>query len=144
MKPFFERYIRPGTDDVPLARLLAPFGVKYSDARKAETPAGRQPERDGNDMDWRRCTRAAPPTWQACRRATCWWPSASLRVTGNPANLDTLLGRYAVGAKVAIPAPPRRTDDVCGRAGATAYQGVNGPAAGAPKKATGPKRPSAA
>jgi predicted metalloprotease with PDZ domain len=49
MKPFFERYIR-GTDDVPLARLLAPFGVKYSDVRKAQKASlDVNLGRDGND-----------------------------------------------------------------------------------------------
>jgi predicted metalloprotease with PDZ domain len=38
LKRFFDRYIR-GTEDVPLAELLAPFAVNYADVRKSAKPS---------------------------------------------------------------------------------------------------------
>src|SRR5690606_28144180 len=38
LKRFFDRYIH-GTEDVPLAKLLAPFGVVLSDERKNAKPS---------------------------------------------------------------------------------------------------------
>jgi predicted metalloprotease with PDZ domain len=66
-----------------------------------------------------------------------------LRVTGT--NLDTLLGRYAVGAKVAIHA--FRRDELMTFAAVLQGDRVPGVSLAllpASKKATGPKRPSAA
>ncbi|HEV7814089.1 MAG TPA: peptidase M61, partial [Janthinobacterium sp.] len=50
LKSFFERYIR-GTADLPLEKLLAPFGVKFSDERKAGKPSlDVNLGRDGSDI----------------------------------------------------------------------------------------------
>jgi predicted metalloprotease with PDZ domain len=38
LKSIFERYVR-GTDDIPLAKLYAPFGVKVVDERKSSKPS---------------------------------------------------------------------------------------------------------
>jgi predicted metalloprotease with PDZ domain len=38
LKSMFERYVR-GTEDLPLAKLYAPFGVKLVDERKAAKPS---------------------------------------------------------------------------------------------------------
>ena len=38
LKPLFDRYVR-GTDDLPLAKLYAPFGVKLADERKNAKPS---------------------------------------------------------------------------------------------------------
>ena len=102
MKPFFERYIR-GTDDVPLARLLAPFGVKYSDARKAEKPSlDVNLGRDGNDAKLAQVHQGGAAHQAGLSAGDVLVALDGLRVTGNPANLDALLSRHAVGAEVAI------------------------------------------
>lgn len=145
MKPFFERYIR-GTDDVPLARLLAPFGVKYSDARKAEKASlDVNLGREGNDARLAQVHQGGAAHLAGLSAGDVLVAVDGLRVTGNPANLDTLLGRYAVGAKVAIHA--FRRDELM--TFAVVLQGDRVPGVSlallpAPKKATGPKRPSAA
>ncbi|GGZ02475.1 M61 family metallopeptidase [Pseudoduganella plicata] len=102
LKPFFEKYIR-GTEDVPLAKLLAPFGVKYTDERK-----GGKPSLDANiGRDGADCKLSAVHEGGAAHRAGL---SAGdllvaidgLRVTGNPSNLETLLGRYKVGETIEV------------------------------------------
>jgi predicted metalloprotease with PDZ domain len=143
MKPFFERYIR-GTDDVPLARLLAPFGVKYSDQRRAEKPSlDVTLGRDGNDAKLAQVHQGGAAHVAGLSAGDVLVAVDGLRVTGT--NLDTLLGRYAVGARVAIHA--FRRDELM--TFATILQGDRVPGVSlallpAPKKATGPKRPSAA
>jgi len=102
LKPFFEKYIR-GTEDVPLAKLLAPFGVKYTDERK-----GAKPSLDANiGREGADCKLSAVHEGGAAHRAGL---SAGdllvaidgLRVTGNPSNLESLLGRYKVGNTIEI------------------------------------------
>ncbi|WEF32734.1 M61 family metallopeptidase [Pseudoduganella chitinolytica] len=102
LKPFFEKYIR-GTEDVPLAKLLAPFGVKYTDERKGDKPSlDANIGREGAD-----CKLSAVHEGGAAHRAGL---SAGdllvaidgLRVTGNPSNLEGLLGRYKVGDTVQV------------------------------------------
>src|SRR5450830_1245010 len=142
MKPFFERYIR-GTDDVPLARLLAPFGVKYSDQRRAEKPSlDVNLGRDGSDAKLAQVHQGGAAHMAGLSAGDVLVAVDGLRVTGT--NLDTLLGRYAVGARVAIHA--FRRDELM--TFATVLQGDRVPGVSltllpAPKKATGPKRPSA-
>ncbi|GGC16076.1 M61 family metallopeptidase [Pseudoduganella buxea] len=101
-KAFFEKYIR-GTEDLPLAKLLAPFGIKYTDERKGDKPSfDANIGRDGAD-----CKLTAVHEGGAAHRAGL---SAGdllvaidgLRVTGNPSNLDNLLGRYRVGDTVQV------------------------------------------
>jgi len=102
LKPFFEKYIR-GTEDVPLAKLLAPFGVKYTDERK-----GAKPSLDANiGREGADCKLSAVHEGGAAHRAGL---SAGdllvaidgLRVTGNPSNLESLLGRYKVGDAIEV------------------------------------------
>ncbi|UGQ46963.1 M61 family metallopeptidase [Massilia endophytica] len=115
LRPFFEKYIR-GTEDVPLAKLLAPFGVKYSDERKPGKPSlDVNLGRDGAD-----CKLSSVHEGGAAHRAGL---SAGdllvaidgLRVTGNPANVDTLLARYSVGDTVEVHAF-RRDELMCFKA----------------------------
>ena len=49
LKSFFDRYVR-GTEDIPMAKLLAEFGVQYSDER-ANSKASLEVQlgREGND-----------------------------------------------------------------------------------------------
>lgn len=100
LKPFFEKYVR-GTDDLPLARLLAPFGVKYTDERKSAKPSlDINLGRDGND-----CKLSSVHEGGAAHRAGLSAGDLLVAVDGlrvTPANLDTLLGRYAVGARIEV------------------------------------------
>lgn len=104
MKPFFERYVR-GTSDLPLAKLLPPFGISYSDKRqdhKASLDVGLA--REGND-----CKLAHVHEDGAAQRAglsagDVLMALDGLRITMQNAkpNLDSLLAGYPVGATVQI------------------------------------------
>lgn len=101
-KPFFERYVR-GTDDLPLAKLLAPFGVRLADERKGDKPSldvgiGR----DGNDCKLSQVHEGGAAHLAGLSAGDVLVALDGLRVSGNPSNLDTLLGRYTVGTTVAI------------------------------------------
>ena len=100
MKPFFERYIR-GTDDVPLARLLAPFGVKYADQRKDQKPSlDVTLGRDGNDAKLSQVHHGGAAHQAGLSAGDVLVAVDGLRVTA--ANLETLLGRYGVGDQVNV------------------------------------------
>ena|GEM_PF-10184 len=100
MKPFFQRYIR-GTEDLPLAKLLAPFGVKYADQRK-----GGKPSLDvglgGADTRLAQVHEGGAAHLAGLSAGDALVALDGLRVSANPSNLETLLGRYPVGAAVAI------------------------------------------
>jgi predicted metalloprotease with PDZ domain len=102
LKSMFERYVR-GTEDLPLAKLFAPFDVKLADERK-----GSKPSLDagiGRDSGGARLTNVheGGPAHQAGLSAgDIVIALDGLRVNGNPSNLDALLGRYRVGDKVAV------------------------------------------
>ena len=103
LKRFFDQYLR-GTDDLPLARLLTPFGIAYSDNRK----------RHAASLD----VRVAPSTNRSgeCKLAHVYEGGAAhlaglsahdvlvaldgLRTTAS--NLDALLARYTVGDTVKV------------------------------------------
>jgi predicted metalloprotease with PDZ domain len=102
LKNIFERYIR-GTEDIPLAKLYAPFGVKVVEDRKSGKPsldAG-----IGREVAGAKLTQVHEGG--AAHRAGL---SAGdiliaidgLRVNGNPSNLDQLLARYRVGDTVTV------------------------------------------
>jgi predicted metalloprotease with PDZ domain len=102
LKPFFDKYVR-GTQDVPLAKLLQPFGVEYKEERQSGKPSlDVNLGRDGAD-----CKLAAVHEGGAAHLAGL---SAldllvaidGLRVSGNPANVDSLLARYKVGDTVQV------------------------------------------
>ena len=102
LKPFFERYIR-GTDDLPLARLLAQFGVKLADKRKDAKPSlDVHPGREGNDVKLAQVHEGGAAHRAGLSAGDVLVAIDGLRVAGNPANLDVLLGRYPVGASVEI------------------------------------------
>ncbi|MGZ5198220.1 MAG: M61 family metallopeptidase [Telluria sp.] len=102
LKTMFERYVR-GTEDLPLAKLFAPFGVKLVDERK-----GSKPSLDagiGRDAGGARLTgvHEGGPAHQAGLSAgDIVIALDGLRVNGNPSNLDALLCRYQVGDKVTV------------------------------------------
>jgi predicted metalloprotease with PDZ domain len=100
MKTFFQRYVR-GTADLPLAKLLAPFGVVYADERKSDKPSldvglGR----DGNDSKLTQVHEGGAAHRAGLSAGDILVALDGLRV--GPANLETLLGRYAVGATLEV------------------------------------------
>jgi len=140
----FDRWVR-GTEDLPLAKLYAGFGVKLVDERKggkASLDAG-----IGRDVLGAKLTQVHEGG--AAHRAGLSAQDVliaidGLRVNGNPANVDNLLCRYRVGDKVKVHAF-RRDElmefDVTLQGdrvpGITLSQAIAG------KKSTALKRPSA-
>ncbi|MBA5690443.1 M61 family metallopeptidase [Rugamonas apoptosis] len=100
LKSFFDKYVR-GTADLPLAKLLAPVGVKLADERKSAKPSlDVNPGRDGND-----CKLSAVHEGGAAHQAGLSAGDVLVAVDGlraTHANLDNLLARYAVGATVEV------------------------------------------
>ncbi|MBV8125717.1 MAG: M61 family metallopeptidase, partial [Paucibacter sp.] len=142
LKSFFEKYIR-GTEDLPLAKLLAPFGIKYSDERKSSKPSfDANVGRDGND-----CKLSAVHEGGAAHKGGLSAGDVLVAVDGlrvNATNLDNLLSRYAVGDSVEVHA--FRRDELM--TFKVKLQGDRVPgitlALDAARKKTGPLRPSAA
>ncbi len=145
LKSWFDRYVR-GTEDLPLAKLLAPFGVKLSDERKSATPSlDVHPAREGADCKLGQVHEGGAAHMAGLSAGDVLVALDGLRVTGHPSNLDTLLARYKVGAEVAIHA--FRRDELM--TFAVTLQGERAPnvtlaVASPAKKSSGPARPSAA
>ncbi|MCA1248795.1 M61 family metallopeptidase [Massilia sp. MS-15] len=98
----FERWVR-GTEDLPLAKLYAPFGLKLVDERKSGKPSldaniGRDPL--GAKLSQVHEGGAAHRAGLSAHDVII--AIDGLRATGNPSNVDTLLGRYRVGDTVRI------------------------------------------
>ncbi len=95
LKRFFERYVR-GTEDLPLEKLLAPFGVGQTDKNKNAKPGlGIRTVREGND-----CKIANVYENGAAHRAGMSAGDILIAIDGlrvSAANLDTLLSRYRAG-----------------------------------------------
>ncbi len=102
LRNLFDKCVR-GTEDLPLAKLFAPFGVKLADERKTGKPsfdAG-----IGRDPLGARLTQVheGGAAHQAGLSALDIVIAIDgLRVSGNPANVDALLSRYRVGDKLTI------------------------------------------
>ncbi|HJV86792.1 MAG TPA: M61 family metallopeptidase [Noviherbaspirillum sp.] len=103
LKRFFDRYVR-GTDDLPLTKLLAPFGVEVSDKRKdgkeAKASLNVRTTRDGND-----CKLANVYEGGAAHRAGLSAGDILVAVDGlrvTATNLDSLLARYRVEDAVTV------------------------------------------
>jgi predicted metalloprotease with PDZ domain len=102
LKSYFEKYVR-GTEDVPLAKLLAPFGVKYTDERKGAKPSlDANIGRDGADAKLSAVHEGGAAHHAGLSAGDLVVAIDGLRVTGNPSNLEALLGRYRVGDTVAL------------------------------------------
>ena len=143
LKPMFERYVR-GTEDLPLAKLYAPFGVKLTDERKNSKPSlDVSIGRDGADCKLSQVHEGGAAHAAGLSAGDLLIAVDGLRVTGNPNNLDGLLSRFKVGDTVVVHAFRRdelMTFDVV-------LQGdrVPGSTLAAPdKKVKGLLRPSAA
>lgn len=142
-KPFFDKYIR-GTEDLPLAKMLAPFGIKYSDERKSSKPSlDATLGKDGND-----CKLSAVHENGAAHQAGLSAGDILVAIDGlrvNATNLETLLSRYSVGSAVEVHA--FRRDELMTFNMTLQGERVPGITLSldpAGKKSTGPIRPSAA
>jgi predicted metalloprotease with PDZ domain len=100
LKRFFDRYVR-GTEDLPLAKLLAPFGVDCTDNRKNGKPSLHiKTTRDGND-----CKVANVYEGGVAHRAGVSAGDILIAVDGlrvSATSIETLLGRYRAGDKVLL------------------------------------------
>ena len=100
LKRFLDRAVH-GTDDLPLAKLLAPFAVTLSDERKlAKAGLGVRTARDGND-----CKLANVYEDGAAHRAGLSAGDLLVALDGlrvSAVNLESLLARYRVGDAVTL------------------------------------------
>ncbi len=100
LKRKLDRYTK-GTDDLPLAKLLAPFGVELVDKRKNAKPSlGVRGTRDGND-----CKLANVYERGAAHRAGLSAGDLLVAIDGlrvSATNLDSLLARYRVGDTITL------------------------------------------
>jgi predicted metalloprotease with PDZ domain len=145
LKPLFERYVR-GTDDLPLAKLYAPFGIKLADERKSGKPSfDAGIGRDGGNAKLTQVHEGGAAHQAGMSAGDVLVAVGGLRVNGTPSNLDGLLARYRVGETVTVHA--FRRDELM--AFDVRLQGDRVPAitlspAVAGKKSTPLARPSAA
>ncbi|WP_151448135.1 M61 family metallopeptidase [Lacisediminimonas profundi] len=100
LKRFLARHVH-GTEDVPLADLLEPFGIGIEDGRKKAKPGlGARTAKEGND-----CKLAAVYEYGAAHQAGLSAGDILVAIDGlrvTAGNLDTLLGRYRVGDTVTV------------------------------------------
>jgi predicted metalloprotease with PDZ domain len=100
LKRFFDKYVR-GTEDLPLEKLLAPFGVELSDNRKNAKPAlGIRTTREGNE-----CKIVNVYESGSAHRAGISAGDILIAVDGlrvSAANIDAMLLRYRSGDTVAL------------------------------------------
>ncbi|WP_460844392.1 M61 family metallopeptidase [Noviherbaspirillum agri] len=100
LKRFFDRYVY-GTDDLPLAKLLAPFGVEATDNRKNAKPSlNIKTSRDGNDCKVRSVFEGGAAHQAGVSAGDILMAINGLRILAT--NLDALLGRYRVGDEVML------------------------------------------
>ena len=102
LRSIFERYIR-GTEDIPLAKLYTPFGIKVTQERKDGKPSlnagiGRDPL--GAKLTQVHEGGAAHQAGLSAGDVVI--AVDGLRVNGNPSNLEPLLARYRVGDAVTV------------------------------------------
>ena len=104
LKRLFERWVR-GTGDLPLARLLAPFGVTLTDDRKdAKASLGIRTVRDGADCRLANVHEGGPAHRAGLSANDLLVAIDGLRVsvTNGGVNLDVLLARYRAGDTVEV------------------------------------------
>ena len=102
LRSLFDKFVR-GTDDLPLAKLFTPFGMKLLDERKSGKPSldagiGRDPL--GAKLTQVHEGGAAHQAGLSALDIVI--AIDGLRVNGNPSNVDALLSRYRVGDRVAV------------------------------------------
>ncbi len=99
LKRLFNRYVR-GTDELPLARLYASFGVKLVDERKSAKPSlDASYGRDGNDWKLTQVHEGGAAHAAGLSAGDVLMAIDGLRVTAAP---DGMLARYSVGDAVVI------------------------------------------
>jgi predicted metalloprotease with PDZ domain len=102
LKAIFDRYIR-GTEDIPLAKLYAPFGVKVSDERKNSKPSlDAGIGRDAGGAKLTQVHEGGAAHQGGLSAGDIVIAVDGLRVNGNPCNLDGLFARYRVGDTVTV------------------------------------------
>ncbi|HEY0491672.1 MAG TPA: PDZ domain-containing protein [Telluria sp.] len=102
LKPMFDRYVR-GTEDLPLAKLYAPFGVKLADERKNAKPSfDVSIGREGADCKLTQVHEDGAAHRAGLSAGDLLVAVDGLRVSGNPSNLDGLLSRFKVGDTVTV------------------------------------------
>jgi len=100
LKRALRRYVH-GTMDIPLAELLAPFGVALADARQQIKPGlGVRTNGDGNDCRLAHVYEKGVAHRAGLSAGDVLVAIDGLRVTAS--NLETLLGRYRIGDKVTL------------------------------------------
>ncbi len=100
LKRFFDRYVR-GTEDLPLAKLLAPFGVSLSDGRHKDKPElGLRTVRNGSFCKVANVYEGGAAHQGGVSAGDLLLALDGLRVTAT--NLDALLARYRVGDAVVL------------------------------------------
>jgi predicted metalloprotease with PDZ domain len=98
LKRTLDRWVR-GTVDLPLAQLLAPFGVNVEDALKAAKPSlGVKTGREGNDCKLGNVFEGGAAHRAGLSGGDLLVAIDGLRVTAT--NLDSVLGRYRIGDRV--------------------------------------------
>jgi predicted metalloprotease with PDZ domain len=102
LKSLFDRHVR-GTEDIPLAKLYAPFGVKTLDERKNSKPSlNIGPGRDPLGLKLSQVHEGGAAHQAGLSAGDIVIAVDGLRVNGNPSNLDQLFARYRVGDTVTI------------------------------------------
>ena len=100
LKRYFERHIH-GTDDIPLDKLLAPFGVTLTDKRKNSRPSlGARTVKEGNDCKLANVYEGGAAHGAGLSALDLLVAIDGLRVTAG--NLDTLMSRYGVNDTVTV------------------------------------------
>jgi predicted metalloprotease with PDZ domain len=100
LKRLLDRWVR-GTEDLPLAKLLAPFGITYADAAKRNKPGlGMRTVRDNADCKVANVYEHGPAHRAGVSAGDVLVAIDGLRVNGT--NLDSLLSRYRIGDALAL------------------------------------------
>jgi predicted metalloprotease with PDZ domain len=144
LKPLFNRYVR-GTEELPLAKLYAPFGVRLQDERKSAKPSlDATIGRDGADSKLAQVHEGGAAHRAGMSAGDVLVALDGVRIGGAPASLEGLLNRYRVGQTVELHAF-RRDElmrfDVLLQGERT--PGITLEVADGGKKSKGPLRPSA-
>ena len=102
LKPLFNRYVR-GTEDLPLNKLYAPFGVRLQDERKSTKPSfDAGIGRDGADSKLSQVHEGGAAHRAGMSAGDILVALDGLRIGGAPAALEGLLGHYQVGQTVEV------------------------------------------
>ncbi|HEY5799477.1 MAG TPA: M61 family metallopeptidase [Burkholderiaceae bacterium] len=142
LRGYFDKYVY-GTQDVPLAKLYAPFGVTVSDKGPGKKPGLEiRTARDGNDCKVANVYEGGPAHQAGLSAGDVLVAVDGLRVTMAPSpTLDTLLGRYSFGDVVQVHA--FRRDELMTFAVTLGVDGAPAMAIAAGKAVKGMKRPHA-